>query len=391
MKVLIISTLYPNSKIYLSGVFVHEQVKELIKLGIEVTVIAPVPFTPFFLQLFNDRWKLYRQIPSFEKIEDVNIYHPQYVAVPNGYFKNYWAYALFYGVKPIIKKLSDFDLIHVQGSAPEDYTAYLISKRLNIPYVLTVHGDSVYNLYKYSNRFRNSKKAIENAAAVIGVSTKVIDRIKRLTSRRDKLYVILNGFASAKIFDNKVSNKDGNLNILFVGTLVERKGSRYLIEAFSKLFKKFPKVNLTIAGGGELLDEMKNFVSRLGINDRTILTGALPHNEVMKLMTQCDIFAMPSWDEAFGVVYLEAMSLKKPVIACKDEGIADVVSDGVEGMLVNPRDVNSILEKLIVLIENEKLRNDMGEKGYQKIKDLTWKNNALKTLEIYNKVLNNSF
>ena len=388
MRVLVVSTLYPNSQIYSSGIFVHEQVKELIKLGVEITVIAPVPNVPILLSSFSEQWKLIKKIPRFEKIDNVNIYHPRYLAIPGGYLKNYWSYTLYLGVKPIVKNLPLFDLIHAQGSAPEDFGAYLLSKKLKVPFILTVHGDSVYKLYKNKKRFRNSRNAIEKAEVVIGVSSKVIERIKLLTSRKEKLQVILNGFSQNKISQKDNLEKHKEINILFVATLVERKGSKYLIEAYSKLYNKYPNITLTIAGGGKLFQEMKNYAKLLGLNNKIFFTGVINHNQVMEFMSKCDIFVMPSWNEAFGVVYLEAMSFKKPIIACKNEGITDVINDGVEGMLVTPRNSDSIIEKLIVLIENEKLRNEMGERGYQKIKSLTWKNNALETLKVYNKIVN---
>ena len=390
MKIIVVSTLYPNSQIYSSGIFVHEQVKELLKLDVDINVIAPVPFIPLLISWLSERWKLIRKIPSFEKIDNVKIYHPRYLAFPKGYLRNFWSYTLYWGMKATIKQISNIDIIHAHGSAPEDYGAYLLSNKYKVPFILTVHGDSVYELYKRKKRFRNSKKAIEKAHMVVGVSSNVIDRVKLLTLRQNNLQVILNGFTQSETSKGINLEKHKGINILFVATLVERKGCKYLIEAFSKLYNQYPYVYLTIAGGGKLFQEMKNYSKQIGLNDRINFTGVINHYKVMELMSECDIFAMPSWDEAFGVVYLEAMSLKKPIIACKNEGITDVVNDGVEGMLVTPRDSNSIYEKLIILIENEKLRNDMGERGYQKIKNLTWKNNALKILEVYNNIMNNS-
>lgn len=115
--------------------------------------------------------------------------------------------------------------------------------------------------------------------------------------------------------------------------------------------------------------------------------GALNHIEVLKFMSQCDIFIMPSKNEALGVVYLEAMSFKKPVIGSFNEGICDFIKDGINGFLVDPDDVNGIVEKLRLLIEDANLRFEIGKKGYETIKDLTWESNAEQNLHLYKNIL----
>ena len=104
-------------------------------------------------------------------------------------------------------------------------------------------------------------------------------------------------------------------------------------------------------------------------------------------MAACDIFILPSYDEAFGVVYLEAMSFKKPVIGTEGEGIEDIIKDGENGLLVKPRDVASIVEKLELLIRSPKLRNELGIKGFNSIKNLTWENNAREMIKIYERLI----
>lgn len=104
-------------------------------------------------------------------------------------------------------------------------------------------------------------------------------------------------------------------------------------------------------------------------------------------MNECDIFVLPSFDEGFGIVYLEAMSLKKPVIATVGEGISEIIQDGVNGFLVKPKNVESIIDKLKVLIQSKELRNEIGNRGYESIKNLTWQKNALETLDVYRTIL----
>ena len=394
MRILILSTMYPNSRIFLSGVFVREQVKALINNGVEVVVFAPIPLTFGGMTFLSDKWKLYSKVPKFEILYDVPVYHPKYIAIPNGLFKSYWSYPYFFFLKSIVKMLhkeKKFDIIHAHGTIPNDHSALLLSKYFKIPYVVTVHGETIYKFEKYPKRYKNSIVALENAQAVIGVSSVVIKKIKNITNNVKTVYKIFNGFNPVKkssLENNDVFSDDNNLHILFAASLYKRKGCSYLLKAFKQLYNEFPDIKLTIAGGGPQLAEMKNLSDSLGISERVKFTGTISHDKMMQLMNGCDIFILPSWDEAFGVVYLEAMSFKKPVIGTFGEGITDEVKDGVNGLLVKSKDVGSIVEKLSLLIKSKELRIKLGNAGYQSIKQLTWENSASEVLKVYNDVLN---
>ncbi|MDZ7765242.1 MAG: glycosyltransferase [Melioribacteraceae bacterium] len=196
MKVLVLSSMYPNNKVYLSGVFVHEQVKELMKLGVDIDVIAPIPYSPPLFQNIKTKWSLLKEVPEKEKIDNVRIFHPRYLAIPGGLLKGYWSYIYFFNTMRILEKynLKNYDLVHGHGGLPDDYAGYLISQKLKAPYVLTVHGAAVYATIKNKLHFKKSKKSLESADAVVGVSSKVIERVKKYSIRDSGCYTIHNGF-----------------------------------------------------------------------------------------------------------------------------------------------------------------------------------------------------
>lgn len=388
MKVLVLSSMYPNSKVYLSGVFVHEQVKELLKLNVKVDVIAPIPYSPPLLQKLKKKWSSLKQVPEVEEIENVRIFHPRYLAIPSGIFKGYWSYIYSLNTLRILKKynLNDYDLVHAHGGLPDDFAGCLISRKLKLPYVLTVHGAAVYATIKNKSHFNKSQKSIECADAVVGVSSKVTERVKKYSNRISKCYTIHNGFKPSEksILESAYSSE--KLTIMFGASLVERKGCEYLLRAFQKLKEKFPNINLVVAGGGELLEPLRELSQDLGINEVVEFKGRVSHAEMLNLMNKCSIFVLPSWDEAFGVVYLESMSLGKPVIATFNEGITDIIVDGENGFLVKKKDVGSLVQKLTMLIENKELRKTIGLNGYKSVKNLTWRNNATQYLDLYKKI-----
>ena len=393
MNIVVLSNMYPNSVTYRSGIFVHEQVKELIKLGVKVTVIAPIAYSPKLLNWFKDEWKEYRKIPFVENIENVKVYHPRFLAIPRGYFKEYWGYIYAITAGRIIKKIlvqEKIDILHAHGGLPDDFGTYLISKKFNIPYVLTVHGAAVYAGQRIEPQFKKSEIAINNADRVVGVSNIILARIKKFTGRTQGVSCIYNGYKRNEIELDSESVKSNNIKILFAGSLIERKGLKYLLEAFSELIKKYKNIQLLVAGGGIIKDRMEEICDNLNIKHNVEFTGLVSHKRMLGEIQNCDIFILPSWDEAFGVVYLEAMSMKKPTVGTENEGISDFIIDGKNGFLVKPRDSKSIVEKLSKLIEDQNLRAEFGEVGFETIKDLTWKRNAEETLNVYSNILNQS-
>ena len=119
------------------------------------------------------------------------------------------------------------------------------------------------------------------------------------------------------------------------------------------------------------------------------LLGQLSHKKVIEYMAVTDIFSLPSWNESFGVFYLEAIAQGKPVIGCQEEGIEDFVMQGKTGLLVKPKDVESLTEALDFLLNNPNEAKTMGERARKVVlENYTWEKNAKKTIEIYNQALN---
>jgi glycosyltransferase involved in cell wall biosynthesis len=104
-------------------------------------------------------------------------------------------------------------------------------------------------------------------------------------------------------------------------------------------------------------------------------------------MDGCDVFSLPSWQEGFGIVYLEAMALGKPVIGCKGEGIEDFVVDGETGLLVEPKNPDQLADAMEFLICNPEKARTMGENARQFVlQNYTWEKNAEKMIDIYRNV-----
>ncbi|MBM4432866.1 MAG: glycosyltransferase family 4 protein [Chloroflexi bacterium] len=182
---------------------------------------------------------------------------------------------------------------------------------------------------------------------------------------------------------------DEKLNILFVGRLEKRKGFDYLLEAYKKVKREIPNSRLIVVGPGTMLRrKYENQIMAEGIKD-VVFAGYASYDELPRFYKTADIFCAPatSW-ESFGIVLLEAMATGKPVVASNIEGYAGVVTNSVDGLLVPPKDSESLAQALLYLMKDETLRREMGARGRLKAQDYSWEHIARRILDFYNEALN---
>ena len=118
--------------------------------------------------------------------------------------------------------------------------------------------------------------------------------------------------------------------------------------------------------------------------------GGLPHSEVLKHFTQADIFVMPSLIEGFGIVFLEAMAAGVPAIGSSLGGTRELITDGVNGFLVKPLDVQNLVQKICMILENKPLREQFIAQGHQTVRRFTVKEMVEQTTAYYEKVIRES-
>ena len=182
---------------------------------------------------------------------------------------------------------------------------------------------------------------------------------------------------------------DGKLNILFVGRLESRKGFNYLLHAYLRIKKEKPNSRLIVVGPGKaLLRRYQNFVRTRNVED-VVFVGRVSQEALPRYYSSADIFCSPATGrESFGIVLLEAMAMGKPIIASSIEGYRCVVTNGIEGILVPPRDDRKLAAALIRLADDPELRRKMGANGLQKAQEYCWEKIAGQILDCYRKVLN---
>ena len=294
--------------------------------------------------------------------------------------------------KPILEQ-EDFEVVHLhEPLMPMLCTTVLrLSTAVNIG---TFHASGAGAWYNYGSPIfrlilRRWFGRLDGKIAVSELAKNCVDKYFP-----DYYNIIPNGI-DMEHFSPNVSPidefDDGKLNILFVGRMEKRKGLNYLLKAYQQAKPEIPNSRLIIVGPGiRLRRKYENEVKRSGLNDVFFL-GYTSYDELPRYYKTADVFCAPAtgW-ESFGIVLLEAMAVGKPIIASDVEGYALLISHGVDGYLVPPKDETALAHSLIALMKDESLRLEMGANGMLKARDYSWENVAQEVLDYYLRVLGES-
>lgn len=156
--------------------------------------------------------------------------------------------------------------------------------------------------------------------------------------------------------------------ILFAGEVGERKGAYDLLAIIPELVLRVPEVIIRMAGNGDL-DKIGVIADSLHIKEHIQLPGWISPEKMVGLYYQADLFVLPSYHEGLPMAILEAMACGLPVVSTQVGGIPELIVEGENGILINPGDREALLNALCVLLTDSTLREVMGQKNIQKIKE----------------------
>ena len=243
------------------------------------------------------------------------------------------------------------------------------------------------------------KYIIKHADHVICISRYTLD--KTLQTQQPRAYSLIPPGVDVNRFRKRADTAhvrrklaqqgiDFSIPLVFaLGKFIERKGFSYLIDAIALLQERGP-VQLMIGGRGPLKESLQQQASNLGISDRVVFLDYIPDDELPGYYTVADLFVSPSIvdsqgdTEGLGMVLLEALACETPCVASRVGGIVDIIEDGVNGFLVEPRDSVAIADRIWRLISDDKLRQEMGKQGRLFVeRHFSWQAKAREILKVY--------
>jgi teichuronic acid biosynthesis glycosyltransferase TuaC len=384
MHVLTLTPFYPTAGDDASGCFIAESVGELQRQGIESSVIAVHP--------------IYRSHPGPDPKAPPAVWK-KYFCLPGNPGLSSAGRFLYAALRSHVRQLHAqraFSLIHAHAALPCGQAAMLLAKDLGIPFVVTVHGLDAFSTRQvpgwFGRRcFEVCQDVYRAAARVICISEQVARRVREGLGGAANISVVYNGVDSS-LFTPAFHPAGGaavtNTVILSVGNLIPIKGHELLLRSLAAITPSHPQVQCRIIGDGPERVRLRELAQELRIDGRVQFLGRRPRSEVAAAMRECALFALPSWYEGLGGVYLEAMSAERPAIACRGQGIEEVIRHGENGWLIEPKNLSGLTTALQVLLSDLPLRERLGRNGRQTVlQGYTLAHQATQLLSIYRESL----
>jgi teichuronic acid biosynthesis glycosyltransferase TuaC len=394
IRVLVLSHMFPKMPGDYSGIFILEQVRHLLKKGIDARVACPVPWSPRLLW-FREKWRDYGKTPAHNKLNEVHVDYPRYLC-PSGIWLYPWSGTIMVSpLNKLMERSAQFfkpDLIHAHTLIPGGQAAMIAGAKHRLPVVCTAHGGDV-NMYPRFSRTAQTaiRRVIAGVDRLVTVSSDLAKKVEAIRPKPNQ--VIHNGVDTERFSDLANFKESARLKlgikpeakvVLFVGSYLKSKGVFELVEVFGDLAGKNSELLLAMVGGGPEYDAILSCAGRLGILERIYLTGPRPYEEIPEWLRACDIFVLPSDSEGLPCAMLEAMSSARPVVATRVGGIPEAMENGKTGYLVEKGDRSGLREALDRLLADPAKSREMGCCGRETVvKHFSWDKNAEEHSRLY--------
>jgi len=362
LRLLVMSTLYPNKQQPQHGIFVETRLRQLLASGkVSAEVIAPVPWFPAGLSRWPGlsglkRHEHYAKIPVQEVRHGIEIHHPRYLLIPK---VGMWLTPFFMALSVLMCTLKrpwrHVDLIDAHYYYPDGVAVALVAMVLDRPFTVTARGTDINLIAQFFVPRRLILWTANRARASICVCRALQEKLQQIGADEDKILVLRNG-VDLNFFTPK--NRDecrqswGVVSrcLLSVGLLSESKGHHRIIAALARLSSEkhsavdLSSVELLIVGSGAQREKFERLAETLGVAERVRFLGQRSQRELRELYCACDLLVLASSREGWANVLLEAMACGTSVVATRIGGTPEVVTAPAAGLLVEAESDTALTE-----------------------------------------------
>lgn len=267
-----------------------------------------------------------------------------------------------------------FDVIHAHYAVPQGLLGVFLKKIKGKPLVVTLHGSDVTVLGSNAATRPLVGFVLRNADRVVAVSRFLRKEALKLGAAEEKTRVIYAGV-------NAGERKQGpaGKRVVFIGGLVKQKGVDVLLHAFKKVAAEHGDAELLVVGDGGERRSLERLGRKLGVRARFL--GAV--KDVAGVLAGSAVLVLPSREEGFGLVILEAMRSGVAVVATRVGGIPEIVRDGENGLLVEKEDPEALAEAIVKVLGDEALRSRLISGGFETAGKFSWRRMAYEVDELY--------
>ncbi|PFX98197.1 hypothetical protein COL41_04180 [Bacillus mycoides] len=268
------------------------------------------------------------------------------------------------------------DIVHINTSSNASfyrkYIFVVLAKILRKRVVLHIHSGAFLTFYEETSL--NVQKLIRHALNISDMVLVLTDFWRaefKKTIKFDTPICILSNFIDILKYRNNGEKYIKNQKrVLFLGKISTKKGVYDILESISSVSKKYPNIEFVFAGNGhpEEIKQFTNKIKHMGVSENVNYLGWINFNIKKKYLHESDILVLPSYQEAFGIVLIEAMAVGLPIIASNIGGIPDVVKDRENALLIEPGDVSSLKESILEIFDDDILSNKLKSNNLDKSK-----------------------
>jgi teichuronic acid biosynthesis glycosyltransferase TuaC len=372
MRILTFTSLFPDSTRPNFCIFIYQRMVHVARRpGNTVTVVAPVPYVPFWVP--GKKAREYRSIPRQERFGDLKVYHPRYPFIPR-ISSALHGLLMFVGTCRLVSKLvrGGVDCIDAHFVYPDGFAAILLGKVLDIPVIVSARGTDM-NFYPTIAMVRPMLRwTVRQANGLIGVCKALSSAMIDLGAPPERVHTIGNGVDPKRFHPaNPLASRE-MLNVstdrqvvVSVGALTYHKGQLSLIAAISELKRRGLSVQLYIAGEGSLRPRLEQQIRELALEQDVFLLGQIANEQLRFWYSAADVSCLASSREGWANVLLESMACGTPVVATRIWGTPEVVASEELGVLVE-QTVSAIADGLQLALQKVWDRNRIAAYAHQR-------------------------
>ncbi len=386
LRILMLAWEYPPMMVGGLGRHVYELSRALAHYGHDVHVVTVHE----------------EQCTTYEKIHGVHV-HRVSVDYREKYHFYEWITALNKSMLAYTQELCEgyaFDVIHAHDWLVA-ICAMDLQKKKRLTLVTTVHAtehgrnSGIYTSLQWKIHMHEKELVKESTVVIVCSQFMKGEVMQNFEINSEEVIVHPNGIdchffhaVTPSLEIIKRHNLSDRLVVFSIGRIVNEKGFYTIIEAAPHITQRYPQVLFIIAGQGTMLEQYRAVVQGRGLQHSILFLGHITEEEQRAFFQRCDVLLIPSLYEPFGIVALEGMLAKKPVLVSRVGGLQEIIIEGVNGFLMKAGCAQSLSEKLICMIEHPEIAQCVANKGYEDVLvHYNWSEIARATAHTYEKAV----
>jgi glycosyltransferase involved in cell wall biosynthesis len=379
LRVLILSTLFPNGAQPTFGGFVERQALGLaMHPDAEVQVVAPIglPPRPFS---WHPRYRKLARLPLREEWKGLQVHRPRFPIVPR-YGARWTARLLARALEPVLREIRrdfPFEIINADFFWPDGPAAMRMARAIDVPFSVTARGSDIQYWMKRPGIAEQIVEAGKAADGLLSVSAALRKVMAGYGMPAERIATHYTGLDRSRFhpIDREEAKSRLGINgplLLTAGALIPGKGQRDAITAL----KDIPGATLVLVGEGSDRRMLEALVTESELQSRVRMLGSVPHSEVATFMGAADVMVLPSRSEGLANVWVEALACGTPVVTCDVGGAREVIHRPEAGALVPPD------PKAIAKAVNAILANPPAQAAVQKAAErFSWEENSARLFD----------